>query len=162
MTIKEQAAYLKGMISGLELEENRKETKLFKEITDLLYNMSLSIDGLENDVDEVCEQLEIMDEDLEAVENSICRDQKCDCGCDEDDCECDDFYEVTCPKCGKKICLDEDTLSEEEMNCPNCGEFLEFDLDDIENGCSCGCDCDNDCDCEEDNCDCGCNHKEDK
>ena len=109
--------------------------------------MSTSFEDLEEDMDGVLEQLEVMDEDLSAVEcklgGSNC---KC-CDCNEDDC-----YEVICPKCNEKICLCEDSLLDEEMNCPNCGELLEFDLGELDDECCCGCDCDCDEDCD---CDCG-------
>ncbi len=153
MTIKEQAAYLKGMLSGLDLDEESGETKLLKGIVDLLHNMSISFEDLEEDMDGVLEQLEVMDEDLSAVE---CKLGGNSCKC----CDCDDndnCYEVICPKCDEKICLCEDSLLDEEMNCPNCGELLEFDLEELGNECccDCGCDCGDECNCDE-NCSCDC------
>lgn len=154
MTIKEQSAYLKGMFSGLELDEDSGETKLLKGIIDLLHNMSSSFENLEEDMDGVLEQLEILDSDLSAVECKVGKDN-CECKC----CSDNVCYEVVCPQCKEKICLCEETLADEEINCPNCGELLEFDLEDLENDCcSCGCDCE--CDCEDDcdcNSGCGCN-----
>ena len=159
MTIKEQAAYLKGMMEGLNLDETKGETKLLKSIVDLVHNMSISFEDLEEDMDSVLEQLDVMDEDLAEVEDKVGV-KNCGCGCDDEDC-----YEVVCPNCNKHICLCEESLMDKEMNCPNCGELLEFDLYDIHDGCcsccDCGpeCDCGDDCECEcdcDDDCGCGC------
>ena len=172
MTIKEQAAYLKGMLKGMDLDEDRNETKLFKGIIDAIENLSNSFENLDEDVDGILDQLEVMDVDLAEVENEVFEDG-CECGCDcdcENDCHCgchdddEECYEVVCPTCGEKICISEEILDEEEMSCPNCGELLEFDLSDCDCDCCCGCecDCDDDCDCEcDDDCDCGCKSCED-
>ena len=160
MTIKEKAAYLKGMLSAMDLDDDKNETKLFKGIVDAIECLSASFESLDEDVDGILEQLEILDEDLAAVEDEVFED--CDCGskCGDDcDCGCHDeeCYELVCPTCGEKICICEDILENEEMNCPNCGELLEFDLSD----CECDCDeCADSCDCDE-NCECGCQSKED-
>ena len=161
MTIKEQAAYLKGLLSGMELDDEKNETKLFKGIVDIIQNISSSIEDLDEDVDGILEQMEVMDEDLASVENEVFEDGcgcgcDCNCGCDcEDDCDCgcheDECYEVVCPGCGKEVCLCSETLKEKEMNCPNCGQLLEFDLSD------CCCECEDDCD---DDCSCGCKSKD--
>lgn len=156
MTIKEKAAYVKGLFSGLDMEEDKKETKLLKAIVDWMNDVSVSLGNIDEDVDDICDQLDVLDKDLSEVEEEVYGECECDSPCDgECDCGCDgdeEFYEVTCPSCGEKICLSEDILMNEEMNCPKCGELLEFDLSD---GCDCGCDCEPDCECDS-NCDCGC------
>lgn len=151
MTVKEKAAYVKGLIEGLELDEAKKETKAIAAIVDWLESMSSSFGNLEEDVDDICEQLSIMDEDLCDVEKEVFGDDCEECDCDDDD---EEFYEVKCPSCGEVSCFDEDTLCDGQIDCPNCGEVLEFDLSDIE-GCDCGCDCDPECSCGDD-CECGC------
>lgn len=163
MNIKEQSAYVKGLLEGLELDESKKETKVFKAIAQWMDDVSTSISNIDEDVDDICEQLDILDEDLSNVEEEVYS-EDCDCDCDDDcDCGChgdENFYEVKCPKCGEEICLSEDTLLDDEMNCPNCGELLEFDMSDC---CNCGCDCDDDCDCDcDDSCECGCDCKDEK
>lgn len=158
MTIKEKAAYVKGLLSGLDLDDDKKETKLLKAMVDLMEDISLSIENIEEDVDDICDQLDVLDEDLSEVEDELYDECDCDCDCDcDDECDCgcnsdENFYEVICPSCDEKICLSEETLLDDEMNCPHCGELLEFDLSDMEN-CECGCDCDDECDC---GCDCDC------
>ncbi len=171
MNIKEKAAYVKGLLSGLDLDDDKKETKLFKAMVDLMEDISLSVEDLEEDVDDICDQLDILDEDLAEIEDEIYGDEcECECECECDgECDCGDrsgenFYEVVCPSCEEKICLSEETLLDDEMDCPRCGELLEFDLSDIEDsGCGCKpyCECDCECECESD-CECDCHCSDDK
>ena len=141
MNIREKAAYIKGLISGLELKDT-KENKILNAIVDWMDDISISISNLDEDVNDICDQLDILDEDLADVEEEVFEDE-CGCGCNDDA-----YYEIECPSCGEKICLSEDALLEEKMDCPNCGELLEFDIpeccecDDCEDNCGCECHCD--------------------
>ena len=160
MTVKEKAAYVKGLIEGLDLDEGEKETKAINAILDWMDSISSSFGNLEEDVDDICEQLSIIDEDLCDVEKEVFGDDECGdcdcCGCDDDE----EFYEVKCPSCGEVSCFDEDTLCDGQIDCPNCGELLEFDLSDL-GKCDCGCDCNPECDCDE-HCECGCHCSEEE
>ena len=85
-------------------------------------------------------------------------DHECKCGHHHDDEEDDEWeededlsdlydeenplYEITCPKCGEIVCMDEDMLFSPDCACPNCGTSFEIEFDDE---CDCGCE-----DCEED------------
>ena len=40
------------------------------------------------------------------------------------------LYEVTCPKCGEVVMLDEESLFSENCRCPNCGTRFEL-VDDL-------------------------------
>lgn len=162
MTINEKAAYIKGLLEGSDMDQDKKETKILKAMAEWMSDVSIAIEELEEDMDDVCEQMSVLDEDLADVEDEVFEDDCdcCDCGCDcdcDDDCDCgchdEEFYEVVCPSCKEQICFDEDTLLDDEMDCPNCGEHLEFDLSEMDD-----CDC---CDCEDDDCDCGCHCGED-
>ena len=92
---------------------------------------------MEDLYDELCAQVDEIDQDLADVESDV-YDDECDCDdcCDDycDDCCEDDFdednpfYEVTCGACGQKLNVSEDVLLEGEIECPNCGELLEFDF----------------------------------
>ena len=114
MTIKEQAAYLKGMLSGMKLDKEKDETKLLEGIISAIENLSESFECLDEDVDGILDQLEVIDEDLAAVEDEVYGECECGCDCDcDDDCDCgchDECYEVVCPTCGEKICIDEEAL----------------------------------------------------
>ncbi|ADU25803.1 CD1247 N-terminal domain-containing protein [Ethanoligenens harbinense] len=136
MTITEKVAYLKGLVEGLGVDETSKEGRIIKAIVEVLDDVALTVSEVEDSISEVTEQVDAIDEDLEDLEKDFYGDDE-----DEDDEGDDsDYYELTCPKCGEKVYLDDDLLSDGEMTCPKCGEKLEFDFstddeDDICDGC---------------------------
>lgn len=146
MTVTEKVAYLKGLAKGLDLAEDKAETKMFNAVIDVLEDMALSIYDLEDSVDEIQEYAEELDEDLGELEELVYDEfDDCDCDCCDDDCDCDDdeLYEIVCPACHETIYIDESAIEDGEINCPSCDERLEFDFD-----CDCDC-CEDDCDCDE-------------
>ena len=138
MDICEKIAYIKGLAEGLDLDTTTKEGKILNAIIDLLGDITEEICDIEEGCDELCEQIDAVDEDLANLEELIYGDDEDDCDCDCDDCcDCDDeVYEIECPACNDVIYLDADMLEEEGMVCPNCGTDLEFDFD-----CDCECGC---------------------
>lgn len=140
MDICEKIAYIKGLAEGLDLDTTTKEGKILNAIIDLLGDITEEICDIEEGCDELCEQIDAVDEDLANLEEIIYGDDEddCDCDCDCDDCcDCEDeVYEIECPACNDVIYLDADMLEEEGMVCPNCGTDLEFDFD-----CDCECGC---------------------
>jgi len=64
MNISEKAAYLKGLISGMEYDVNSREGKLFAGIIDLLEDISLSVLDLEDETATLGEYVEELDHDL--------------------------------------------------------------------------------------------------
>ena len=147
MTNSERAAYIRGLMEGLDLDPNAKETKLFNAIVDLLDDLCLSVEEMEDAYDELSGQVDEIDEDrVELEEDYYDLDDFNDEEDEDDDWEEDDddcYFEVTCPSCGDTIQLNGEMLEEGSIECPNCGENLEFDLDEEE--CGCG----EDCNCEE-------------
>ena len=147
MTNSERAAYIRGLMEGLDLDPNAKETKLFNAIVDLLDDLCLSVEEMEDAYDELSGQVDEIDEDLGELEadyydlDDIDDEEDEDDDWEEDDDDC--YFEVTCPSCGDTIQLNGEMLEEGSIECPNCGENLEFDLDEEE--CGCG----EDCNCEE-------------
>ncbi len=149
MELMEKVAYLKGMMNGLELEADKKETKVFNAIVDVLDELASTLTDVVEETDEMSELIDVLDQDLGDVEEVVFGDDE-----DDDECCCGDeeeTYEITCPTCGNTIYIDESMLDEGEMKCPNCGQELEFDLDidededddhDHDHGCGCGCGCD--------------------
>lgn len=134
MTLTEKAAYLKGLASGLALDETKPETKLINAMIDLIDDIALTVADLDDELAVVTEQVDLIDEDLESLEEDFYE--------DEEDDEDDELIKITCPNCGDDIYIDDAILNDGELQCPNCGETLEFDLD----CCDCDCDCE-DCDC---------------
>ncbi|MBQ5995596.1 MAG: hypothetical protein IJL63_07050 [Clostridia bacterium] len=139
MTVTEKAAYLKGLAAGLELDEAKPEAKLIKAMLDVIDDLALTVADLEDELALTTEQLDAVDEDLDALEEFVYEGECCEyCDCDDeyDDWSDEELYEVDCPACGETVAFDEESLLEGYADCPNCGEKLEFDFD-------------LDCDCEE-------------
>lgn len=144
MGITEKAAYLQGLVKGLEIDESTKEGKLLIALVDVVDEMAASIADLEEMCEELDEVVDVLDEDLGNLEDDFygfeedgedgmecdhdcCDDDDCDCGCGEDE-----VYEVTCPSCENAIYLDAGMLDEGSIDCPNCGQLLEFDYSEEE------------------------------
>ena len=151
MELLEKVAYLRGLMAGMELDPEKKETKIFNAILETLDDMANAITDIEAETDEMCDLIDVLDEDLGEVEETLYGDDdddECDCDCEDcdEECDCEDgeLYEVTCPSCNNTLYLDEEMLDEGEMVCPNCGQELEFDLSIDGNDCGTecgGCDC---------------------
>lgn len=148
MTISEKAAYLKGLMDGLKLDTEKPEGQMISAIVDLLGDVTRRLADVEETTINICDELDEIEEDLDAIEDFIMDDEDEDDDWDADDYEDDwddededyeegfDFgdeettiYEVKCT-CGEVIDFDEETLEKGSMVCPNCGETLEFSFDD--------------------------------
>ncbi len=126
MDTKESLGYLKGLLEGLELDANKKETKAINAVVDVLSNIVEDLDDMTESMGVLGEQIDAVDEDLAEVEDFLLGDDECDC-CDCDD-ECGEF-EVECPLCNEAFTVDEDTVLNGPIPCPNCGEMLEFEIE---------------------------------
>ena len=139
MTNSERASYIRGLMDGLELDPNAKETKVLNAMIELLDDLCLSMEELEDGFAELGEQVDEIDEDLGTLEEDYYDlDDDCGCGHHHDDDFDDAVFEVTCPSCGDTIELNDEMLEEGSIVCPGCGETLEFDFDD-DDCCDCGC-----------------------
>ena len=142
MTISEKAAYLKGLMDGLELDKEKAEGKMIAGIVDLLVDVTKRVTDIEETTIAISDELDEIEEDLDAIEDYILDeedDYEDDWDDEDDEDDWDDFdfgddeviYEVKCA-CGEVVEFDEETLDKGSMNCPNCGELLEFVLEDDE------------------------------
>lgn len=133
MNISEKAAYLKGLMEGMKIDETTNEGKLFKAIAELLEDISLSVLDLEDGQSYLEEYIDEIDADLGEVERDIYEcDDDCDCcDCDDDcDCDCDcDCFATVCPTCGEEVYFDAET-EDDIIVCPSCN--TEIELEDIE------------------------------
>ena len=146
MTICEKAAYLKGLMDGMELDTEKAEGKMISAIVELLGDMAKRVKDIEETTIAISDELDEIEEDLDAIEDFIMDEDEdeWDCDCDEDDewedededfdfgDEDDTIYEVECPVCGEIVNFDEETLEAGSIACPNCNETLEFDFEDEE------------------------------
>lgn len=131
MTVTEKAAYLRGLFEGLDLDDDKDTTKLFKAMLDVIDDLALTVSDLEDELALLTEQVDAVDEDLDDLEQFVYEEDF------DDDCYCedDDVYEVDCPACGETVYFDGEDIDAGFAACPACGEKLEFELD----GCDCGC-----------------------
>lgn len=140
MSIAEKVSYLKGLIDGLEIDTSSKEGKVFAAITEVLGEISKTIDEIDCQQDEMAELIDIIDEDLGSLEEDFYELDDDDDDDEDYDYDDDTLFEVKCPSCGEEITLDAEMFEDGEMICPKCSQMLEFDLDDIEElDCGCGC-----------------------
>ena len=126
MTISEKAAYLKGLMDGLNLDTEKAEGKMISAIVELLGDVTKKLTDVEETTIAISDELDEIEEDLDAIEDYILDEEGFDFG-DEDST----IYEVKCA-CGNVIAFDEDTLEEGSIICDECGETLEFTFEDDE------------------------------
>ena len=154
MTISVKSAYLKRLMDGLKLDTESNEGKMIAAIVDLLGDMSRRMVDIEDTTIAISDELDEIEEDLDAIEDFIMdeddeddwdeyEDEEDYYDPDDEDDEEEpeegfDFgdedstiYEVECA-CGNVIDFDEEVLESGSIVCPNCGETLEFTFDDDE------------------------------
>lgn len=153
MTISEKSAYLKGLMDGLKLNTESDEGKMIAAIVDLLGDVTKRVTDIEETTIAISDELDEIEEDLDAIEDYILDDEDdYDFSDDDDELDWDDedeldeeeleegfdfgdedstIYEVECA-CGEIIDFDEEVLEKGSIVCPNCGETLEFSLEDEE------------------------------
>lgn len=131
MDTTESLGYLKGLLDGMDLDESKKETKIYRAMIGVLENLAEDVNDLTDGVEMMADQLDAVDEDLGDVEEYLYGDEDdddCDCDCcDDDEDECQEF-EIECPACHETFVVDEDTVLDGSMECPACGETLEFEV----------------------------------
>ena len=151
MTISEKAAYLKGLMDGLNLDTEKAEGKMISAIVELLGDVTKKLSDVEDTTIAISDELDEIEEDLDAIEDYILDveedledeydeyDEDDDYGFDDEESYEDEgfdfgdedsiIYEVKCA-CGNVINFDEETLEEGSIVCDECGELLEFSLED--------------------------------
>lgn len=118
MTLSEKVAYLKGLETGLHLDANAPQTKIFATMTELFEQIAdeMAENGLR--VDEIDRDLGDLEKYVLAGDTDVP----------------DELYEVICPKCGEDITINGEVLDKGSIICPTCGAQLEFDVDEIDDG----------------------------
>ena len=69
--MKEKAAYLKGLIDGLGIDESTKEGKVIKAMSELLSEMAEAVDAIDEDVTHAYDQINDLSEELEDLEADL-------------------------------------------------------------------------------------------
>ena len=127
MTISEKAAYLKGLMDGLNLDTEKAEGKMISAIVELLADVTKKLTDVEDTTIAISDELDEIEEDLDAIEDYILdeEDEDEDWDLDDEDEDWDEdeeyeegfdfgdedsiIYEVKCV-CGNVINFDEETL----------------------------------------------------
>lgn len=131
MDLNAKAAYIRGLMTGMEFDPASKNGKVIAAMMDLLEEMAATVTEHDNALDQVYDEMETLDQDLDDIVADLYGDDEED-GEEEEDSE--DLYEVTCPNCGAVSTVDEETLldQESELVCPNCGAAFDIELEGTE------------------------------
>ena len=114
MDLNAKAAYIRGLMTGMDFDADSKNGKVIAAMMDLLEEMAAQVTEHDDVVSDI-----YADEDED----------------DEEDAEDDStMYEVTCPNCGQISTLDEETLMDPEgdLVCPHCGATFDIELEGTE------------------------------
>lgn len=128
MDLNAKAAYIRGLMTGMEFDPASKNGKVIAAMMDLLEEMAATVTEHDNALDQVYDELETLDQDLDDLVMDLYGEE------DDEDEEGEDLYEVTCPNCGAVSTVDEETLmdQESELVCPNCGAAFDIELEGTE------------------------------
>lgn len=137
MELTEKAAYLKGLIDGLGLDESTKEGKIIRAMSELLCELTASVREIDEDVTQAFDQINDISEELEDLEADLYDEEAAEDAADED-AEADEtedeanvnelYYEVACPRCGGTVYVSEGDLDAGEAICPECNSAFEVAL----------------------------------
>lgn len=116
--VKEQVAYLKGLLDGADfLAKEGKERLVWERMLEVFSSIAEELGELKTGQKEMEEYVEALDDDLTEVEEELYG---------EDEEEGDEFVEMECPHCKEAVRFAEELLYEDdvEVTCPNCGEVV--------------------------------------
>ena len=122
MDLNAKAAYIRGLMTGMEFDPASKNGKVIAAMMDLLEEMAA----------QVVEHDNALDQDVDDIVSDLYADDDEDDDAEEDSDEA--LYEVTCPNCGKVSTVDEETLLDQtqELVCPYCDASFDIELEGTE------------------------------
>ena len=130
MELTEKAAYIKGLIEGMGIDDSTNEGKVLRVMSELLSDMAATVAELDEDMSTAYDEIDVVEQELEDLEADLYDDE--DGEEDEEDEDHGEQYELTCPKCGTRNLVDEDTLMSEEVYCAHCGTPFNIEFEDSE------------------------------
>ena len=144
MTISEKAAYLKGLMDGMNLDTTTNEGKMISAIVDLLGDVTHRLADVEETTIAISDELDEIEEDLDAIEDYILDEDFDDFEDYEDDYEDDDEDDLFDIEDDEFDDEDEDFEDEGfdfgdpettiyEVECA-CGKIIDFDEETLEEG----------------------------
>ena len=129
MDLNAKAAYIRGLMTGMEFDPESKNGKIIAAMMDLLEEMAATVVEHDDALDQDYDELETLDQDLDDVVSDLYELEDDE---DDEDEEPADLYEVTCPNCGAVVTVDEDTLLSQDLTCPNCHAAFDIEIKDEE------------------------------
>ena len=129
MDLNAKAAYILGLMTGMEFDPESKNGKIIAAMMDLLEEMAATVVEHDDALDQVYDELETLDQDLDDVIPDVYELEDDE---DDEDEEPADLYEVTCPNCGAVVTVDEETLLSQDLTCPNCHAAFDIEIKDEE------------------------------
>ena len=110
MEINKKAAYLRGLMDGLQIDPNTKEGKLFAALVDAFDSMSEELSALKEQVNDIDAFTSDLDEDVSELY--------------------EDFYGLDSDEYDEE----EDMLGGFSIDCPHCGQEIPFNPQMVETG----------------------------
>ena len=130
MDLNAKAAYIRGLMTGMEFDPASKNGKVIAAMMDLLEEMADVVSEHDDALDQAFDELDAIDEDMDDLVDNIFGDDDEDDDEDEDDDGAfETSYEVTCPNCGTVNIVDEDTLMDsDKIVCAECGAAFDVEV----------------------------------
>ncbi len=130
MELSNKAAYIKGLMEGMKIDESTDQGKVLKAMAELMEEMAKAIEDVTVLADETVDVVDSISDDLSDLEDDFYEEYYDDEDDDDDVFDDDTLYECVCPSCGETIVMDDKMVENGSIECPNCGESLEFDFSD--------------------------------
>ncbi|TCL70788.1 TFIIB zinc-binding protein [Hydrogenispora ethanolica] len=126
--LREQAAYLRGLMEGSELAKDDKSKLIWEGLMDFCDGVAEDLAEMEESQEEFADYIEAIDEDLSTLEKyfydaegSEDSEELVTSQPQEDDDE--EIMELTCPHCKQDLYF-EDEPGNYEVVCPDCGNVV--------------------------------------
>ena len=71
MELLEKVAYLKGMLNGMDLDSDKKETRLITAMIDVIDDLAASVTDLEEETNEMCELIDVYKRQVHNVTDAV-------------------------------------------------------------------------------------------
>jgi DNA repair exonuclease SbcCD ATPase subunit len=128
MSAKEKIAWLKGLLSGLEIEG--KDAKIYGAVTEALYALATQIEEQNEKIESLRSLYDELEEECAALGNDILALEDLFKENEEEERYAASYISVTCPSCASIFYYEhEDNKEENEMlECPDCGKKFPIDF----------------------------------
>ena len=134
MELSNKAAYIKGLMEGMKIDESTDQGKVLKAMAELMEEMAKAIEDVTVLADETVDVVDSISDDLSDLEDDFYEEFYGDEDDDDDDDVFDDdtLYECVCPSCGETIVMDDKMVENGSIDSSNCSEVRVCDVSDDE------------------------------